>query len=472
MYDEMMIQIAHTLAQLDRRLARLEVAEFGSGGGGTVSGDYIASVGGTASALRVFGTALIDNVYAAAKVIAGTIAHPNFGGRINISSTSGAVDIQSASMGTINIGHAAGTAAVNGNVGFPGTAAFAYIPTAAGSAVSLVGHVHDQYGGTAGVILADGTRQLTGDWNAGAFNVTIGSALIVAGTASVSGTAVSLSGHTHPEYAGTAHTHDEYAGTASLADYVKTDGSTPLTGDWNAGGVNVTVGGTATFTGGAALGAAIDTSGTATMLEYRQGGTSIFRTGRSDADSYMRLGLGRQADGDSYFELIGDTTYEAFGLRFIRNAGANGASQLAHRGTGVLQFSAQDAADIEFRTNNIERLRLLSTGAATFSEAPQAPSYIGTTITLADSATSTDPLSIGAKAAILVISLGTDGDVALISARGGAILACTIIHAQRSGSFSVTKDNAGDLNMYYESGAFTIQNKRGASRTITVTRIG
>lgn len=157
--------------------------------------------------------------------------------------------------------------------------------------------------------------------------------------------------------------------------------------------------------GGATFGAAIDTT-SGTYLELKNEGDSILRSLRTSAASYMRLGLGRTADGSSYFDLIGDTTYTAYGLRFIRNSGANGASQLAHRGTGVLQFTTQDAADIEFRTNNVERLRLKSDGLATFANSVRISGDYGSGATGILTLTNT---SVAAGAGAGIIKLATAG---------------------------------------------------------------
>ena len=106
---------------------------------------------------------------------------------------------------------------------------------------------------------------------------------------------------------------------------------------------------------------ALDTT-SSTPLELRHDTTSILRSQKTSADAYLKLGNGRTVDGLAYFDLIGDTTYTSYGTRFLRNSGANGASQLLHNGTGVLQLSTQGAADMQFRTNATERMRILSDG--------------------------------------------------------------------------------------------------------------
>ena len=56
-----------------------------------------------------------------------------------------------------------------------------------------------------------------------------------------------------------------------------------------------------------------------------------------------------------FIDLTGDATYTDFGTRLIRNAGANAATELVHRGTGILALVAQDAGRIEFKVANTEK---------------------------------------------------------------------------------------------------------------------
>lgn len=73
-----------------------------------------------------------------------------------------------------------------------------------------------------------------------------------------------------------------------------------------------------------------------------------------DTDStYLKIGSSRTDNGYSHIDLIGDTTYTDYGFRIIRlNAGANAATALYHRGTGELAIQTQEAASINFYTNN------------------------------------------------------------------------------------------------------------------------
>jgi len=65
----------------------------------------------------------------------------------------------------------------------------------------------------------------------------------------------------------------------------------------------------------------------------------------------------------AWIDLVGDDTYTDFGLRIIRNnTGANAISDISHRGTGILQFSTVDAANIKFQTSNADRVIITSSG--------------------------------------------------------------------------------------------------------------
>ena len=82
------------------------------------------------------------------------------------------------------------------------------------------------------------------------------------------------------------------------------------------------------------------------------------------SDAELQIGAGAAGNRNAYIDLVGDTTYSDYGLRLIRqNDGANGTSQIVHRGTGALRIVAQEAGSILLSTNNTKRLEVLSTGA-------------------------------------------------------------------------------------------------------------
>lgn len=70
----------------------------------------------------------------------------------------------------------------------------------------------------------------------------------------------------------------------------------------------------------------------------------------------LEIGYGRSGDGATIIDLIGDATYADFGARIFRKAGANAGTEMVHRGTGSLAFTAYDAAPIKMRTKNLDRV--------------------------------------------------------------------------------------------------------------------
>ena len=102
----------------------------------------------------------------------------------------------------------------------------------------------------------------------------------------------------------------------------------------------------------------IDTDG---VIELKGGRINFTKQGSSNS---IKVGSGQNANNYAYIDFIGDTTYTDYGLRVLRgNAGANGLSQIIHRGTGNLQIKTQDAAPIQFMTGGAnERFRISSDG--------------------------------------------------------------------------------------------------------------
>lgn len=96
------------------------------------------------------------------------------------------------------------------------------------------------------------------------------------------------------------------------------------------------------------------------QLETTANGVQL--TGATTETKTLEIGTGRSGDGVSLIDLTGDATYTDFGTRLIRNAGANAATELVHRGTGILALVAQDAGRIEFKVANTEKMRIDADG--------------------------------------------------------------------------------------------------------------
>ena len=76
----------------------------------------------------------------------------------------------------------------------------------------------------------------------------------------------------------------------------------------------------------------------------------------------LDIGAGRTGSGFSGVDLIADASYTDYGLRLLREGGANGAGYIAHRGTGSFEVIAVEAAPVSIKTSNVERLRIDASG--------------------------------------------------------------------------------------------------------------
>jgi hypothetical protein len=86
--------------------------------------------------------------------------------------------------------------------------------------------------------------------------------------------------------------------------------------------------------------------------------------GNANADpTIVNVGVGATGNRFALIDFIGDTTYTDYGLRIGRlNDGANGTSEIQHRGTGALALNALDAGVILLQTSGTERARIDSSG--------------------------------------------------------------------------------------------------------------
>jgi hypothetical protein len=97
--------------------------------------------------------------------------------------------------------------------------------------------------------------------------------------------------------------------------------------------------------------------GVTSVSEKLQVAGNITAKGTSTEDRFIEIGTGRSGNGNSFIDLVGDTTYTDYGLRAIRNnGGANATSFIQHRGTGDFTLRTDDAAATVFQTNATERM--------------------------------------------------------------------------------------------------------------------
>ena len=79
--------------------------------------------------------------------------------------------------------------------------------------------------------------------------------------------------------------------------------------------------------------------------------------------AFLEIGSGGSGNRFAYIDLVGDDTHTDFGLRLMRqNQGANGLSELVHKGTGNFRIEAADTADLIFRTASTNRMTVDSGG--------------------------------------------------------------------------------------------------------------
>jgi hypothetical protein len=90
------------------------------------------------------------------------------------------------------------------------------------------------------------------------------------------------------------------------------------------------------------------------------GGLDVAPTGDT-GDVGVQIGVGRTGDGNTFIDLVGDTTYTDYGVRLIRATGSNGNSTLVHRGTGALRLQATDAGTITLAANGTTSLSTAGT---------------------------------------------------------------------------------------------------------------
>ena len=139
--------------------------------------------------------------------------------------------------------------------------------------------------------------------------------------------------------------------------------------------------------------------------------------------NYIQIGNGRTTNGYAFIDLIGDATYTDYGFRIIRNnTGPNTSTELIHRGTGIFNFNATQAADITFKTNNAERIRINSSGNVGIGTTnPITSLTLGTGSSGISFQSSSTTLNSGKIAVIKQVEVGNgNGNLAFETYQGGS----------------------------------------------------
>lgn len=149
-------------------------------------------------------------------------------------------------------------------------------------------------------------------------------------------------------------------------------------------------------------------------------GNELFVGGNSNDSASVQIGSGATGNQYAYIDMIGDTTYGDYGARLLRNnTGANSSTILAHRGTGPLTLTSQDAGSIELKTADVARMSIDSSGVAWFNNLIVAKPNNGGTLVNSNetgglsirSATGTNAASMSFhRPGIYAINMGLDTD--------------------------------------------------------------
>ena len=96
----------------------------------------------------------------------------------------------------------------------------------------------------------------------------------------------------------------------------------------------------------------VSNNGTATA-SFTTSGQNIFgilNVAPTSGQAYIQVQTNSLNNQSAYLDLVADTTYTDYGLRFLRgDSGANSTSQIDHRGTGALEVIAKDGGTIDFK---------------------------------------------------------------------------------------------------------------------------
>lgn len=319
------------------------------------------------------------------------------------------------------------------------------------------GTVEVYAGGTTPTTLTvkgDNTTTVTGSFSAGT-SITAGTTLAVGGSASFSSSLTAASfGSFNGGLIVLQYTSAPYNGVSISATasgwWAKRFGFHTSGGGSDLGGFGALGNGGAitTYWIGPSYDAPFFTlAGDTGLATVNNGRLDVGSNSVSTADSYINIGQGRTGSGNSYVDLIGDTTYADYGLRILRRGGSTGASEIVHRGTGEVKITANDAGSVGLYTNSVQKVKVL----------PSITVNSGAAQALAER-----PLGL------IVISNLTTGGNAMFGCSGSA---GAIGHIYTNG-FTTTAGNGGTTNFYFSGGAYYLQNSTAVQCTYYITIIG
>ena len=124
---------------------------------------------------------------------------------------------------------------------------------------------------------------------------------------------------------GTIAVDDTTDSTSATTGSIQTDGGLGVAANVFIGGGKATLDGT---------NSRLDIQGTQAEIYLKPSTTGL---------ASIEIGQGRAGDGNSYIDLIGDTSATDYGLRVIRNSGTNAVSSINQKGTGALRLITEDA---------------------------------------------------------------------------------------------------------------------------------
>lgn len=116
-------------------------------------------------------------------------------------------------------------------------------------------------------------------------------------------------------------------------------------------------------------------SSTGSKVWYFKSKDGVFAFDGQSADTAAGLKVGKFTNAagsrSANIDFHTDPTYTDYGLRLLRNGGANGAALLSNRGTGGITIENPEAASFFIKTNNLTRFTIDSAGLVTIGVSVQ-----------------------------------------------------------------------------------------------------